>query len=76
MTLTDSYEKMEADVVRLRSELETERSQSKKMQSDLHKELNAAFDENTKLSALLEGRVPKSRFEVICCNQVLRPECA
>lgn len=64
MTLTADHEKMEAEVNSLRFQLETERSRYRKMQSDLQKELNVAFDENTKLTTLLDGKVPKSRFSL------------
>lgn len=62
VTLTANHEKMEAEVTSLRSQLETEKSRYRKMQSDLQRELNVAFDENTKLTSLLDGKVPKSRF--------------
>lgn len=55
---------MEAEVSSLRHQLNVEKSRNKQMQTDLQKELNVAFDENTKLTALLDGKVPKSTFEV------------
>lgn len=64
MTLTANHEKMDAEVSSLRFQIETEKSRYRKMQSDLQKELNVVFDENTKLTTLLDGKVPKSRFEV------------
>lgn len=64
MTLTANDEKMTAEVNSLRSQLETEKSRYKKMQSDLQKELNVAFNENTKLTSSLDGRVPKGLFKV------------
>lgn len=45
----------------LRFQLETEKTRYRQMQSDLQKELNVVFDENAKLTALLDGKVPKSR---------------
>lgn len=51
----------------LRFQLDTERSRYRKMQSDLQKELNIAFEENTKLTTLLDGKVPKSRFSLRVC---------
>lgn len=63
MTLTANHERMEAELNSVRYQLETEKSRYKKMQSDLQKELNVAFDENTKLTTLLDGKVPKSRFK-------------
>uniref|UniRef100_A0A8C6L2P3 Centromere-associated protein E n=1 Tax=Nothobranchius furzeri TaxID=105023 RepID=A0A8C6L2P3_NOTFU len=59
-TLTAKQEKMESEMNDLLLQLKTEKSRYKKMQSDLQKELNIAFDENTKLSTLLDGNVPKS----------------
>ncbi|XP_019201321.1 centromere-associated protein E isoform X8 [Oreochromis niloticus] len=65
VTLTASHEKMEAEVKSLRFQLETEKSRYRKMQSDLQKELNVAFDENTKLTTLLDGNVPKNLIDSI-----------
>lgn len=59
VTLTASHNKMEAEVSSLRYQLDMEKSRNKRMQTDLQKELNVAFDENTKLTALLDGKVPK-----------------
>ncbi|KAK2908448.1 hypothetical protein Q8A67_004285 [Cirrhinus molitorella] len=59
-TLTTDYEKMEAEVKMLQDKLEQEKSRFRKMQTDLQKELMGAFDENTKLTALLDGKVPKN----------------
>lgn len=64
-TLTASHNKMEAEVSSLRHQVSMEKSRSKQMQSDLQKELNVAFEENTKLTALLDGKVPKSKCEVM-----------
>ncbi|XP_043104382.1 centromere-associated protein E isoform X1 [Puntigrus tetrazona] len=58
--LTTDYDKMEAEVKMLQDKLEKEKSHFKKMQMDLQKELMGAFDENTKLTALLDGKVPKN----------------
>ncbi|KAL6095557.1 cenpe [Pungitius sinensis] len=63
VNLNAGYEKMDAEVVRLRSQLEAEKSRYRAMQSDLQKELNVAFDENTKLTALLDGNVPKNLID-------------
>lgn len=54
---------MEAELSTLRLQLETEKSRNKKMQSDLQKELNVAFNENAKLTSLLDGKVPKGDLE-------------
>ncbi|KAF4119173.1 hypothetical protein G5714_001224 [Onychostoma macrolepis] len=58
--LTTDHEKMEAEVKMLQGKLEQEKSRFKKMQADLQKELMGTFDENTKLTALLDGKVPKN----------------
>ncbi|KAF3702525.1 Centromere-associated protein E Centromere protein E [Channa argus] len=65
VTLTSNHEKMEAEVNNLRFQLETEKSRYRKMQSDLQKELNVAFDENTKLTSLLDGKVPKNLIDSV-----------
>uniref|UniRef100_A0A8C9YBQ8 Uncharacterized protein n=1 Tax=Sander lucioperca TaxID=283035 RepID=A0A8C9YBQ8_SANLU len=65
MTLNANYDKMEAEVKSLRFQLETEKSHFRKMQSDLQKELNVVFAENTKLTALLDGNVPKNLIDSI-----------
>lgn len=65
VTLTTDYGKMEAEVKTLQDKLEHEKSRFKKMQTDLQKELMGAFDENTKLTALLDGKVPKSRCRTV-----------
>lgn len=56
---------METEVSGLRYQLDMEKWRYKQMQSDLQKELNVALAENTKLSALLDGKVPKSTFEAL-----------
>ncbi|XP_016115359.1 centromere-associated protein E-like [Sinocyclocheilus grahami] len=58
--LTTDHEKMEAVVKMIQDKLEQEKSRFKKMQTDLQKELMGAFDENTKLTAVLDGKVPKN----------------
>ncbi|XP_017280085.1 centromere-associated protein E isoform X2 [Kryptolebias marmoratus] len=65
VTLTAKQEKMEAEMNSLISQLETEKSRSKKMQSDLQKELNIVFDENTKLTTLLDGKVPQNLIDSV-----------
>lgn len=64
VTLAANHDKMESEVNGLRSQLATEKSRYQKMQTDLQKELNVAFDENTKLTTLLDGKVPKSKLLV------------
>ncbi|XP_031685994.1 centromere-associated protein E isoform X2 [Oncorhynchus kisutch] len=65
VTLTAGYERMEAQVNGLRHQLEAEKSSFKKMQVDLQRELQGAFEENTKLTTLLDGKVPKNLIDSI-----------
>ncbi|XP_029618649.1 centromere-associated protein E isoform X8 [Salmo trutta] len=65
VTLTAGYERMEAQVNGLRHQLETEKLSFKKMQVDLQRELQGAFEENTKLTTLLDGKVPKNLIDSI-----------
>ncbi|KAJ4928849.1 hypothetical protein JOQ06_004472 [Pogonophryne albipinna] len=63
LILSANHEKMEAEVRSLRCELDTEKTRFRKMQSDLQKELNVVFDENTKLTSLLDGKVPQNLID-------------
>ncbi|XP_067084045.1 centromere-associated protein E [Osmerus mordax] len=65
VTLTADDEKMRAEVNRLRHQLESEKSRFKKMQSDLQRELQGVFDENTKLTTLLDGKVPRNLIDSV-----------
>ncbi|CAL8235808.1 unnamed protein product, partial [Boreogadus saida] len=56
--LSSSHQQMVVEVGGLRSQLEKEKSRFKSMQTDLQKELTMAFKENTKLTTLLDGKVP------------------
>ncbi|XP_061117796.1 centromere-associated protein E-like isoform X2 [Conger conger] len=64
-SMTADYEKMKNEVSAICSKLEMEKSRFKKMQTDLQKELQGAFEENTKLTALLDGKVPKNLIDSI-----------
>ncbi|XP_046871864.1 centromere-associated protein E isoform X2 [Hypomesus transpacificus] len=65
VTLTADVEKMRAEVNRLHHQLESEKSRFKKMQSDLQRELQGVFDENTKLTTLLDGKVPRNLIDSV-----------
>ncbi|XP_041660515.1 centromere-associated protein E isoform X2 [Cheilinus undulatus] len=65
VSLAKNHEKMEAEVKSLRSQLEAEKSHFRQMQSDLQRELNVVFDENTKLTTLLDGKVPKNLIDSV-----------
>ncbi|XP_056102973.1 centromere-associated protein E isoform X2 [Rhinichthys klamathensis goyatoka] len=71
VTLTTDHEKMEAVVKTLQDKLELEKSRFKKMQTDLQRELMGAFDENTKLTALLDGKVPKNLTDNLVLEKTL-----
>ncbi|XP_077858168.1 centromere-associated protein E isoform X6 [Macaca mulatta] len=53
--LASTYKQMENDIQLYQSQLEAK----KKMQVDLEKELQSAFNEITKLTSLIDGKVPK-----------------
>uniref|UniRef100_K7E9D1 Centromere-associated protein E n=1 Tax=Ornithorhynchus anatinus TaxID=9258 RepID=K7E9D1_ORNAN len=57
--LSNTYEQMEKDLQLHQSQLAAEKVSYKKMQADLQKELQYAFTENTKLTSLMDGKVPK-----------------
>ncbi|XP_047184405.1 centromere-associated protein E isoform X2 [Scophthalmus maximus] len=71
VTLTANHDKMEAEVNSLRSQLSTEKSRYRGMESDLQKGLNVAFAENTKLTALLDGKVPKDLLDRVELESVV-----
>ncbi|XP_051676102.2 centromere-associated protein E isoform X1 [Oryctolagus cuniculus] len=58
--LASTCKQMKSDVQLLQSQLEAK----KKMQVDLEKELQSAFNEITKLTSLIDGKVPKD----LLCN--------
>ncbi|XP_078071478.1 centromere-associated protein E [Mustelus asterias] len=60
-----TYQRMEKDVQLYSSQRDTERSRYKEMQCDLQRELNSAFNENTKLMSLMDGKVPKDLLDHI-----------
>ncbi|XP_041831862.1 centromere-associated protein E isoform X3 [Melanotaenia boesemani] len=60
VALTANLEKVQAEMTSLLSQLEIEKYRYRKMETDLQKELNIAFHENTKLTSLLDGKVPQN----------------
>ncbi|XP_026917551.2 centromere-associated protein E isoform X3 [Acinonyx jubatus] len=58
--LANAYKQMENDIQLYQSQLEAK----KKMQVDLEKELQSSFNEITKLTSLIDGKVPKD----LVCN--------
>ncbi|KAM4672946.1 centromere-associated protein E [Amazona ochrocephala] len=57
--LSKNYKQMQKDVEFYRSQIEAGKANYKKMQADLQKELQSVFQENTRLTLLMEGKVPK-----------------
>ncbi|KAM9295927.1 centromere-associated protein E [Morus bassanus] len=57
--LLNTYKQMEKDVQFYQSQIEAGKASYKKMQADLQKELQSVFQENTRLTSLMEGKVPK-----------------
>lgn len=50
---------MQKDVQFYQSQIEAGKASYKKMQADLQKELQSVFQENTRLTSLMEHKVPK-----------------
>ncbi|XP_074848090.1 centromere-associated protein E [Carettochelys insculpta] len=61
----NGYKQMEKDVQLYQGQLEAGKVSYKKMQADLQRELQSAFQENTKLTLLLEGKVPKDSLSLV-----------
>ncbi|XP_054845456.1 centromere-associated protein E [Eublepharis macularius] len=57
--LLDDYNHIKKDAESYKSQLEAGKVMYKKMQSDLQKELQYYFQENAKLTSLLEGKIPE-----------------
>lgn len=50
---------MEKDVQLYQRQIEAGKASYRKMQTDLQRELQSLFQENTRLTSLMEGKVPK-----------------
>lgn len=50
---------MQKDVQLYQSQIEAGKTSYRKMQADLQRELQSLFQENTRLTSLMEGKVPK-----------------
>ncbi|NXJ81092.1 CENPE protein, partial [Trogon melanurus] len=57
--LLNNYKQMEKDVQVYQSQVEAGKVSYRKMQADLQKELQSVFQENARLTSLMEGKVPK-----------------
>ncbi|XP_048876324.1 centromere-associated protein E [Brienomyrus brachyistius] len=58
--LTECSEKLKVEVQTLRDQQRADKVHFKKMEADLQRELQGAFEETAKLTALLDGKVPRS----------------
>nr|XP_047922404.1 centromere-associated protein E isoform X1 [Anser cygnoides] len=63
--LLNNYKQMQKDVQLYQSQIEAGKASYKKMQADLQKELQSVFQENTRLTSLMEGKVPKDLLSVV-----------
>ncbi|XP_050194004.1 LOW QUALITY PROTEIN: centromere-associated protein E [Myiozetetes cayanensis] len=57
--LLNKHNQMEKDVQLYQSQIEAGKASYRKMQTDLQRELQSAFQENFRLTSLMEGKVPK-----------------
>nr|XP_031360566.1 centromere-associated protein E [Lonchura striata domestica] len=57
--LLNNYNQMQKDVQLYQSQVEAGKASYRKMQADLQRELQSLFQENTRLTSLMEGKVPK-----------------
>ncbi|NWQ73509.1 CENPE protein, partial [Columbina picui] len=65
MASTYNYKQMQKDVQLYQSQIEAGKASYKKMQADLQKELQFVFQENTRLTSLMEGKVPKDLLSLV-----------
>ncbi|NXT33126.1 CENPE protein, partial [Pelecanoides urinatrix] len=63
--LLNNYKQIQRDVQFYQSQIEAGKASSKIMQADLQKELQSVFQENTRLTSLLEGKVPKDLLSLV-----------
>ncbi|XP_075565422.1 centromere-associated protein E [Pelecanus crispus] len=63
--LLNNYKQMQKDIQFYQSQIEAGKASYKKMQADLQKELQSAFQENTRLTSLMEGKVPKDLLSLV-----------
>ncbi|XP_065693755.2 centromere-associated protein E isoform X2 [Patagioenas fasciata] len=63
--LLGNYTQMQKDVQLYQSQIEAGKASYKKMQADLQKELQFVFQENARLTSLMEGKVPKDLLSLV-----------
>ncbi|XP_076125789.1 centromere-associated protein E [Alosa pseudoharengus] len=69
--LTAEHQRSQSELHSVQVQLEAEKNRFKKMQIDLQKELMGAFDENTKLTTLLDGKVPKNLVDGVILERTV-----
>ncbi|XP_041280475.1 centromere-associated protein E [Onychostruthus taczanowskii] len=57
--LLNNHKQMQKDVQLYQSQIEAGKASYRQMQADLQRELQSLFQENTRLTSLMEGKVPK-----------------
>ncbi|XP_026703732.1 centromere-associated protein E [Athene cunicularia] len=63
--LLNNCKQMQKDVQLYQSQIEAGKASYKKMQDDLQKELQSVFQENTRLTSLMDGKVPKDLCSLV-----------
>ncbi|NXN66432.1 CENPE protein, partial [Himantopus himantopus] len=63
--LLNNYKQMQKDVQLYQSQIETGKASYKKMQAELQKELQSVFQENTRLTSMLEGKAPRDLLSLV-----------
>ncbi|XP_069711661.1 centromere-associated protein E isoform X2 [Phaenicophaeus curvirostris] len=57
--LLNNYEQMQNDIQVYKNQVEVGKASYKKMQADLQKELQSVFQENARLTSMMDGKIPK-----------------
>ncbi|XP_066404255.1 centromere-associated protein E [Molothrus aeneus] len=63
--LLNNHNQMQKDVQLYQSQIEAGKASYRKMQADLQRELQSLFQENTRLTSLMEGKVPKDLLSYV-----------
>ncbi|NXM97767.1 CENPE protein, partial [Sylvia borin] len=63
--LLNNHNQMQKDVQLYQRQIEAGKASYRKMQTDLQRELQSLFQENTRLTSLMEGKVPKDLLSLV-----------
>ncbi|TRZ07411.1 hypothetical protein HGM15179_019697, partial [Zosterops borbonicus] len=63
--LLNNHNQMQKDVQLYQRQIEAGKASYRKMQADLQRELQSLFQENTRLTSLMEGKVPKDLLSLV-----------